>query len=314
MFSRQASWKRRRRTTFRPPDRPDCHSPPHRPHSAQRTRPATGVRAELQRRRRHQHSFMEAESTPERIICVQPPAQPVALASRPDSAWLVRDSSAQTYTWDLVVAEHRRYGSGRGIKTPGRVEQATSEHQHCPPPAWTTPPPAAPGRVPTHNPPPPPPPPQAPSAPEYPRKRSSRGPSLILLGLLAWQDGEVTAAARFGGRKHRGGGRRRGQWNVARALQLLGWAAATTGWPEQAAMLFGGSQSLLDSIQDDSDLARLPPPRDAENQARLALGEAGYSQWFAEGYSLSAADAVRYALDVGTRRPRTLRSAGDRCL
>jgi hypothetical protein len=85
--------------------------------------------------------------------------------------------------------------------------------------------------------------------------------------------------------------------------ELMGRAAAATGWPERAAMLFGASQSLLDSIQDDSDFARLSPQRDAENQARLALGDAGYAQWFAEGHSKSAADAVRCALDVGTRRP-----------
>jgi predicted ATPase/DNA-binding XRE family transcriptional regulator len=131
----------------------------------------------------------------------------------------------------------------------------------------------------------------------------------ILLGLLAWQDGEVTAAARLAAESIAAAGGAGDQWNVARALQLLGWTAAATGWPERTAMLFGGSQSLLDSIQDDSDLAQLPPQRDAENKARLALGEAGYAQWFAEGYSLSAADAVRYALDVGTRRPRTLRPA-----
>ena len=235
------------------------------------------------------------------------------------------------------------------IKRPGRVEQATSEHQHCPRDTGMDPHPRqrqAATRQPNERPADHhlrrvhqgqvhcrscqcqcPHPDQA-DQPEgatvgeeegrccraSDQEKDHRVVQSILLGLLAWQDGEVTAAARLAAESIAAAGGAGDQWNVARALQLLGWAAAATGWPEQAAMLFGGSQSLLDSIQDDSDLARLPPPRDAENQARLALGEAGYSQWFAEGYSLSAADAVRYALDVGTRRPRTLRSAGDRCL
>ena len=121
----------------------------------------------------------------------------------------------------------------------------------------------------------------------------------ILLALLAWQDGEMTTAVTLARDSIAAVGNAGDQWNTARALQLLGWAAAATGQPEQAAMLFGGSQALLDSAQEDSDLARLPAQQDAESQARLALGEAAFTQRFAEGYSLPAADAVRYALDAG---------------
>ena len=153
MFSRQASWKRRRRTTFRPPDRPDCHSPPHRPHSAQRTRPATGVRAELQRRRRHQHSFMEAESTPERIICVQPPAQPVRLPAAP-----IRRG------WCAIPARRRTRGRSRGSRTPTGTGRAGGDGKKAPRPCRAghqrapalparhrhgSTPPAAPGRLPS---------------------------------------------------------------------------------------------------------------------------------------------------------------------
>jgi len=77
-------------------------------------------------------------------------------------------------------------------------------------------------------------------------------------------------------------------------------------------MLFGGAQSLLNSAQEDSDLAQLPAQRDAENKARLALGEAGYTQRFAEGYSLPAADAVRYALDAASADKRAAAPAPGR--
>lgn len=68
--------------------------------------------------------------------------------------------------------------------------------------------------------------------------------------------------------------------------------------PHRAAILFGGSQSLLDSIQDHSDLAGLPPQREAEALARVALGEDVYAHHFANGYGMAAADAMRYALDL----------------
>jgi len=126
----------------------------------------------------------------------------------------------------------------------------------------------------------------------------------ILLALLAWQDGELTTAARLAADSLAAAGGAGDQWNIARALQLLGWAAAATGRPERAATLFGAAQALLDSTQDDSDLARLSPQRDAESRARLALGEASYAQRFAEGCSLPADDAVRYALDVGSAGKR----------
>jgi predicted ATPase/DNA-binding XRE family transcriptional regulator len=122
----------------------------------------------------------------------------------------------------------------------------------------------------------------------------------ILLALLAWQDGEVTTAATLARDSIAGACHAGDQWNIARALQLLGWAAAATGRPARAATLFGAAQSLLDSAQDDSDLARLPAQRDAERRARLALGQAGYTLRFADGYSLPAADAVRYAAEAGT--------------
>jgi Tetratricopeptide repeat len=122
----------------------------------------------------------------------------------------------------------------------------------------------------------------------------------ILLSLLAWQDGEVTTAATLARDSIAAAGNAGDQWNIARALQLLSWAAAATGRPERAATLFGAAQALLDSAQDDSDLARLPEQRDAECRARLALGQADYALRFADGYSLPAADAVRYALDART--------------
>ena len=133
-----------------------------------------------------------------------------------------------------------------------------------------------------------------------------------LLALLAWQDGETTIAATLARESIAGAGHAGDQWNIARALQLLGWAAAATGRPERAAMLFGGAQSLLNSAQEDSDLAQLPAQRDAENKARLALGEAGYTQRFAEGYSLPAADAVRYALDAASADKRAAAPAPGR--
>jgi len=134
----------------------------------------------------------------------------------------------------------------------------------------------------------------------------------ILLALLAWQDGEVTTAARLAAESIAAAGGAGDQWNVARALQLLGWAAVATGRPERAATLFGGSQSLLDSMHDYSDLARLPPQQDAESQTKLALGEARYARRFAEGYSLSVADAVRYALDAGPAGKRSATPAPHR--
>ena len=84
--------------------------------------------------------------------------------------------------------------------------------------------------------------------------------------------------------------------------------AAATGQPDRAALLFGGSQALLDSAQDDSDLAQLPAQRDAERRARLALGETDYAQRYAEGYSLPASGAVRYALTTGPPGERGHRS------
>jgi len=134
----------------------------------------------------------------------------------------------------------------------------------------------------------------------------------ILLALLAWQDGELTIAATLARDSITAAGNAGDQWNIARALQLLGWAAAATGRPERAAMLFGGAQSLLDSAHDDSDLAQLPAQRDAECRARLALGESGYTQRFTEGYSLPAADAVRYALDAGPAGKRAAAPAPGR--
>jgi len=87
-------------------------------------------------------------------------------------------------------------------------------------------------------------------------RRFGMAPS-VLLALLAWQDGEVTTAAALA-RDSIGAACSAGdQWNIARALQLLGWSAAAAGQPERAAALLGGSQSLLDSIQDESDLSRL---------------------------------------------------------
>jgi hypothetical protein len=121
----------------------------------------------------------------------------------------------------------------------------------------------------------------------------------ILLALLAWQDGELTTAVTLARGSLAAAGHAGDQWNIARALQLLAWAAAATGRPERAATLFGGAQSLLDSAQDDSDLSRLPAHRAAESQARLALGEASFTRRFAEGRGLSAADAVQYALNGG---------------
>jgi hypothetical protein len=140
MFSRQASWKRRRRTTFRPPDRPDRYSPPHRPDSAQRTRPATGVCAELQRRRRHQRSFMEAESTPERLICVQPPAQPVRWPAAPiRRGWCAIRARASCSTPGALCSARRnaRGQLGSPVARPGdllRIEQILLRH----PAAMTT--------------------------------------------------------------------------------------------------------------------------------------------------------------------------------
>jgi predicted ATPase/DNA-binding XRE family transcriptional regulator len=119
----------------------------------------------------------------------------------------------------------------------------------------------------------------------------------ILLALLAWQDGDTGTAATLARDSIAVAGRAGDQWNIARALQLLGWAAAAAGRPERAATLFGGSQSLLDAAQDHSDLARLLPQREAENLARLALGEDAYAQRFADGYAMPATDALRYALD-----------------
>ena len=93
MFSRQASWKRHRRMTFCPPDRPDRHSPPHRPDPAHGLglRPvcalscsaANDISTALWKRKVRQGNLRAATR----------PAG--ALASRPDSAWLVRDSSAR---------------------------------------------------------------------------------------------------------------------------------------------------------------------------------------------------------------------------
>jgi predicted ATPase/DNA-binding XRE family transcriptional regulator len=119
-----------------------------------------------------------------------------------------------------------------------------------------------------------------------------------LLALLAWQDGDTTTAAALARDSITAASHAGDQWNIARALQLLGWAAATAQ-PERAATLFGAAQALLDSAQEDSDLARLPAQQDAENQARLALGQADYTQWYGEGYNLPGADAVQYALDTG---------------
>ncbi len=130
----------------------------------------------------------------------------------------------------------------------------------------------------------------------------------VLLALLAWQDGEMTTAAALA-RDSIGADCSAGdQWNIARALQLLGWSAAAAGQPERAAALLGGSQSLLDSIQDESDLSRLMSQREAESLAKLALGEDAYAQQFAEGYSMPFTDVVRYALAEG--RAKHERSPG----
>jgi len=120
-----------------------------------------------------------------------------------------------------------------------------------------------------------------------------------LLALLAWQDGDITTAAALARDSIAAAGHAGDQWNIARALQLLGWAAAAAGQPERAATLFGAAQALLDSAQENSDLARLPAQQDAEIQVRLALGQVGYTQRYAEGYNLPGADAVQYALVTG---------------
>jgi len=123
----------------------------------------------------------------------------------------------------------------------------------------------------------------------------------VLLATFAWQEGDVTTAAKLAARTIAAAGSAGDQWNLARALQLLGWAAAAAGQPERAATLFGGAASLLRAGHDDSDLARLPFQRDAESQAKRALGEARYAQRLAEGSSLPAADAARYAMDTSAR-------------
>ena len=120
----------------------------------------------------------------------------------------------------------------------------------------------------------------------------------ILLATFAWQDGDVTTATKLAAKVIAAAGNAGDQWNLARALQLLGWAAAAAGQPERTATLFGGAASLLHPTHDDGDLARLVFQADAESQAKQALGVARYTQRFAEGHSLSAADAAQYAMDT----------------
>jgi tetratricopeptide (TPR) repeat protein len=119
----------------------------------------------------------------------------------------------------------------------------------------------------------------------------------VLLALLAWQDGEEAATATLARDTISSADPAVDQWNIARAMQLLGWSAAAAGRADRVAILFGGSQSLLDSTHDHSDLAELPPQREAEAVARQALGEDAYARCFASGYSMPAPDAVRYALN-----------------
>ena len=120
----------------------------------------------------------------------------------------------------------------------------------------------------------------------------------ILLAAFAWLDGDVTAAASLAAKSVTAAGSAGDQWNLARALQVLGWAAAAVGQPERTVTLFGAAASLLDSAHDNSDLSNLAPHHDAESQAKQALGEARYARLFAKGYRMPAAKATRYAMDT----------------
>jgi predicted ATPase/transcriptional regulator with XRE-family HTH domain len=115
----------------------------------------------------------------------------------------------------------------------------------------------------------------------------------ILLALLAWLDGEVAEAARMARDTIAAADGTGDRWNIARALQLLAWAAAAAGRAQRGAVLFGAAQALLDSLPAESDVAQLPSQREAENQTRQALGENGYMRLFAKGYRRPLPEILR---------------------
>ena len=115
----------------------------------------------------------------------------------------------------------------------------------------------------------------------------------ILLGLLAWQDGEADVAATMARDTVVTAAGTGDRWNIARALQLLAWAAAAAGRAQRGAVLLGAAQALLDSLPAESDVAQLPAQHEAENQARQALGENGYTRLFGTGYRRPLSEILR---------------------